>query len=192
MNFKTNMAWLWKMLKKHWFRIFAVIFIFYSFVLPWYVIKYHSNLPPQDQLYKELGTLNYKSLSARTGYLVGITSHGQTNYFTCRSPMEKRNDCLIHQKFDELKANTGKPAEVLWFKQDQGIGYSQRLVALKVDGKTWVSLKEGERQLSIQRKGIDGLTVFALLFMFSILWVQNKLERKKKDMENVKNEKKLI
>ncbi|WP_374254565.1 hypothetical protein [Acinetobacter brisouii] len=80
----------------------------------------------------------------------------------------------------------------MWFKQDQGIGYSQRLVALKVDGKTWVSLKEGERQLSIQREGIDGLTVFALLFMFSILWGQNKLERKKKDMENVKNEKKLI
>ncbi|MHA3116540.1 hypothetical protein E0H86_11565 [Acinetobacter sp. ANC 4635] len=176
MNFKTNMAWLWKMLKKHWFKLFAGILIFYSFILPWYAIKYHSNLPPQDQLYKEVGTLNYERVDARRGYLVGITSHGQTNYFTCRSPMSKRNDCLISQGFDELKANKGKPAEVLWFKQDQGIGYSQRLVALKVDGKTWVSLKEGERQLSIQRKGIDGFTVFALLFMFSIFWVKNKLE----------------
>lgn len=49
-------------LKKYRFYIFIFILIFYSAILPWYTIRYQTAIPTKDKLYKEVGTLNYKSI----------------------------------------------------------------------------------------------------------------------------------
>ena len=108
--------------------------VFFVLIIPWYY-TITAYLPTKDQLYKQVGTFDYKNLSARTGYLIGITHDGKTQYFTCRIPMGKRNDCLAPREFDLLERYKGKPAEVLWFKQKEGFGSkSQRLARLEVNG----------------------------------------------------------
>ena len=146
---------LFRIFRKYFSKMSTFIIIFFALIIPWYyaVTAY---LPAKDQLYKQLGTFDYKKLSARTGYVIGITHDGKTQYFTCRSPMGRRNDCLGLGEFDSLELYKGKPAEVLWFEQKEGFGSKfQRLARLEVNGKELVSLKETERSIKISHDGAN-------------------------------------
>lgn len=183
MDFKTSLAWLWKMLKKHWFRIFAVISIFYAVILPWY-LREHLHIPSNNLIYKEVGVLSPKWLNGRDGYLVGIKDNGKTEYFTCVTPGGRRNDCFIPGGFNFLEVHKGKPAEVLWYNERNGlISTYQRLASLKVDGQELVSLKDTEQDLDLQRKGNNGFSFFMLVLMSFIFYIFDKLPDKKKKVK---------
>ncbi|MHA3099334.1 hypothetical protein [Acinetobacter brisouii] len=172
---------LFKIFGKFFLKNWIYFFLFFTLIIPWYYTV-TASLPAKDQLYKQVGTFDYKKLSARTGYVIGITHDGKTQYFTCRLPMGRRNDCLAPREFNLLELYKGKPAEVLWFKQKEGFGSkSQRLARLEVNEKELVSLKKTERL--IKGSHTDANFALGIVLVLGILLELGfkQIERKKKE-----------